>query len=117
IQFDDKYLPVDPYLVGMYIADGSDGWRITKKSGPVGDYIQSLDPTLTRRDYESTVGYLKFEKSSPIRQYVVDSGLANVKSRDKFIPNELFQKHTSVRWRLLQGLMDGDGRVPGDMDN
>lgn len=111
IQFEDKYTSVDPYLVGMYIADGSEGKFITKKPGPSSDYIGSLDRTFKRDDYKTSVGRWWFPASSELGVYVRKSGLNNVKSREKFIPNEWFQKHTSVRWRLLQGLMDGDGKV------
>lgn len=111
IQFEDKELSVDPYLIGMYIADGSQGKFITKKAGVDSDYIGSLDKTFKRNDYDTSVGRWWFPASSSLGKYVRTCGLSSVKSREKFIPNELFQKHSSVRFRLLQGLMDGDGKV------
>lgn len=111
IQFDDKATPADPYLIGMYIADGSQGRYISKKQGPTNDYLLSLDKSFIRQDYATSVGRVKFPSTSRLGKYIKQSGLASVKSRNKFIPNEWFQKHTSIRFRLLQGLMDGDGKV------
>mgnify|MGYP000860233375 CR=1 FL=1 len=112
IEYDDDKEPVPAYEFGMYLADGScynKQVHITKSPGLVSDYLKQIDSELIRYDHPSTCGYLRANSKSKIGKYIYSSGLVNVRSRDKFIPNEWFNKSVRIRTELLTGLLDGDG--------
>lgn len=112
LEYSDTHTPADPYLVGLYIADGSFKFRqatITKKSGSVVDYISTIDEPKRRDEYEGHCGRFIFMAESKLSRYIKSCGLSEVKSAGKFIPQEWFTKSYEIRLRLIRGLMDGDG--------
>lgn len=117
IEYSDDHEPIPAYELGMYIADGSVNSSqiyITKHKGRISDYLQDIDSELIRYDHPATCGRLRGRAGSKLMRYVKSCGLSKAQSRDKFIPNEWFNKSASVRIKLLQGLMDGDGSVEGN---
>lgn len=113
IQFEEKQLPINPYVLGYLIGDGSltKGISFTidgKDKEEVKSYFVNEGYTLgkerpdTRRPAIYQVGVLGLNKT------IKELGL-NVKSEHKRIPKEYFTSSVEQRISLLQGLLDSDG--------
>lgn len=119
-------LPVDPYLLGILLGDGSfrDG-RVTLAAAR--EDTDELEGTLTpvlpggvalaRRDRG---GWSEFHfkraedaRHAPnrMRELVRDLGLLEVIGGDKFIPESYLRSSVEDRIAMLQGLVDSDGCV------
>lgn len=105
-------LPVDPYLLGAWLGDGSTGRPILT----IGD--QDLDETVkhlnevgvnttARRDHTAWSVYLTVGKPGAFKDHLRDLG---VWSR-KRIPDLYLTAGTEQRLSLLQGLLDTDGSI------
>ncbi|WP_031485162.1 helicase-related protein [Streptomyces bicolor] len=93
---DDSGLPLDPYLFGLLLGDGS--FRHNLRFSTIDEEIRDV--------LETSVA-----PRNPVIQTLRDLGLWGLTSQDKFIPAEF--KNTSIKNRLalLQGLMDTEGTV------
>ena len=110
IEFSNKFnLPIEPYLLGVILGDGHN----RKKSVSFTFHIDDFDEILYG---------VKFNEIKSIRPTVrvcnlylenelIDLGLDNKKSYEKFIPNVYKYSSISDRLAILQGLMDTDGHV------
>lgn len=132
VQYDEAVLPVDPYLVGVFLGDGN-----------IGSYAKILTMSCHHVDVETVahvaeiIGATEYRRNSEYnynwyfvmpeelrpndrRKYfhVTDifGDLPEIvhNAEDKFIP-EVY-KHASVdqRWALIQGLMDTDGTISAE---
>lgn len=99
-------LPIDPYLLGLFLGDG----HFNKISVRIGVHKNDYDELLkvfklteNKPQKNVRVGYINFKKE------INELELGNSRSHNKFIP-EIY-KYTSIENRLamLQGLMDTDG--------
>jgi len=124
VQYCEKELPIHPYLLGVLIGDGYlCGGTICLSTPDIDkeiiDIIKPLIPeyiSLHRNDGSSCPKYnfTQYNKRNNLfKSHIVDLGL-NVKSINKFIPENY--KHGSIeqRWELLRGLMDTDGTSRGN---
>ncbi len=112
-------LPLDPYLLGYLLGDGSLSQSIPKiTSAEDGDYpfVAALPEGVTAVPYESRPGFAQQFglKGSRWRLNEVTEGLRSVGlwgvgSSDKYIPDEYLWASADQRWALLQGLCDSDG--------
>lgn len=130
INTEDIELPLDPYLLGVIIGDGSTSNRLgitsadefiinkineklgsdycLKSAGNAYDYrIISKVPIKWDIGNDKRKGNFK----NKIKKELNDLGLMNKKAYDKFIPD--LYKTASVRQKLelIQGLMDTDGYI------
>lgn len=122
VQYPEKELLIDPYLLGVLIGDGS------LSSGNL--TVTSADPELIERcsqvlpkDYTfkkfSKYGYrishingrLFCGTPNPVRKNLEELGLYGKTSVSKFIPKEYLFSSVADREALLQGLLDTDGTV------
>lgn len=116
VQFKSQEIPLDPYLVGALIGDGglstksviftNDDPEIRQRIAhalPKDVYLQHI----SRYDFRITAG----KNTNPVHQALVNLGLADCHSNDKFIPKSYLYNSMSVRVALLQGLLDTDGSV------
>jgi hypothetical protein len=107
IQFErNDILPIDPYLLGLGLGDGS----FNKKN---------IKFSVHKDDYDVLFGLLNLKENKPqgnkrigyinVGSFLYDLGIEHTRSYNKFIP-EIY-KYSSVENRLsiLQGLMDTDG--------
>lgn len=120
VQNDDKTLPLDPYLLGLFIGDGTSlgktptlclpdsehelielarskmphGMTIKVNRAPVCPQWRFTDPT---------------QRSNRITQAMRTLGLAGLKSPDRFVPQMYLLGSIGQRLDLLRGLMDSDG--------
>lgn len=106
--FSKKELPIHPYVLGLWIADGKNSsGEISKPDAFVWEKIQSLG-------YEVNMDVCSNDKCPTrtvkgIRGHLNSLGLLG--NKDKFIPEVYLQGNTRQRLDLIQGLMDGDGSV------
>lgn len=137
VEFSKKDLPVNPYLLGILIGDGSISYstpRVSVTDQEILDNIQQIlgkDYSLNYEKYEfSKLKYkcrhsiiykgkdkysLKEYKQSaygvnPLARKLKELGL-NKNSYNKFIPEVYKFSSKEDRLELLQGLMDSDGSV------
>ncbi|MFF7357939.1 helicase-related protein [Streptomyces filipinensis] len=118
---DDSVLPLDPYLFGLLLGDGSfrHNLRISTIDTEIRDAVgASVEPecqlvpvTGSRCDYTIQLAQRSGGVRNPVIQILRDLGLWGRTSHGKFIPEEF--KNTSIKNRLalLQGLLDTDGTV------
>ena len=105
-------LPIDPYVMGVILGDGS----ITE-TGLV--QIHGADQEIA--DIISDIGYNIKKDSAKYRYSITESpnlskeisdlGLAGTICETKFIPDIYLQASREFRFALLQGLMDTDGTI------
>ncbi|MFJ4583340.1 helicase-related protein [Streptomyces echinatus] len=118
---DDSVIPLDPYLFGLLLGDGSfrHNLRISTIDTEIRDAVgASVGPecrlvpvTGSRGDYTIQLTQRSGGVRNPVIQILRDLGLWGRASHGKFIPEEF--KNTSIKNRLalLQGLLDTDGTV------
>ena len=116
VDFSYKEVPINPYVLGIMIGDGS--FR------SVG-YKNQVSFTSAKRDIDTYRKYSPYpidkvtsdDFSYAIRvniQYLYDCNLYGCKSEDKFIPNLYKYNSRTVRLDLLRGLLDTDGSIHGN---
>lgn len=123
-------LPLDPYLLGIYLGDGSTAHggdpMISSADEFIINYISNiLDPGYEiknhryydyviryTKDHRKTMVVGKGSKGNYLNKYsniLWDLGLLDKKSSEKFIPDIYFRADYESRLSLIQGLMDSDG--------
>lgn len=102
-----KKLPLDPYVLGLWLADGKHtSSEITKPDAFVWEEIE-------RRGYKLGVyadkgdGACRTQSVLGIRKVLRDLGVAG----NKHVPQMYLRASIKQRLELLQGIMDGDGTV------
>ncbi|MFG2124064.1 helicase-related protein [Streptomyces sp. NPDC048710] len=118
---DDSVLPLDPYLFGLLLGDGSFRHKLRISTidteirdavgASVGPECRLVPVTGSRCDYTIQLTQRSGGVRNPVIQILRDLGLWGRTSHGKFIPEEF--KNTSIKNRLalLQGLLDTDGTV------
>lgn len=122
----DKVINIDPYLIGLFLGDGSLGQSppcITTPDQEIVNYLQStadsLGMKLSRSDHKNnasssyyisngnTGGVIK----NPITTALEELGLLGHLSGTKFIPNVIKTGSEQTRLNALAGLLDTDGHL------
>lgn len=107
IQFENNVvLPIDPYLLGLGLGDGSFKNKNIRFSVHKDDYdnlFESIELKENKPQQNKRNGYINVGNS------LFNLGLEDKRSHNKFIPD--IYKYSSIENRLsiLQGLMDTDG--------
>jgi hypothetical protein len=128
VQFDAREVPIDPYVLGVLIGDGSfthDSVSFTSVDREIAELVagalEETCPTVSvkvkmpggsdrapcYRISRRKAGY----GCNPIWQELVELGLQGKKSEHKFVPHCYMYNTPEVRLAILQGLMDTDGYV------
>jgi hypothetical protein len=121
VQFAYRDLPLDPYLVGAMIGDGtcSVGSALSFSSpdeGVLEEVRAALAPTGTELVHSANVTYRVSKTTrrrgveNPFNVAMGNLGL-RVHSWEKFVPNAYKYAHEDARRGTLQGLFDTDGSV------
>ena len=103
----DVGLPIDPYVLGLWIADGSVGsGEISKPDAFIWEEIQ-------RRGYpvDMATGNYGACPTRTVKGLRTQLRLANLLTTPKHIPKVYLRASHNQRLELLQGLMDGDGNA------
>lgn len=120
VEYDEKELLVDPYLLGAWLGDGSsDCQRIAICDDDSDEMLKNLSKSgyaVVRRDYPSA--------GNKVPMYDIDPHPHGWKAKEgsfryglkaldllgnKHIPDIYLQASIEQRWELLRGLMDTDG--------
>ncbi len=101
-------LPIDPYLLGAWLGDGSTdsaSFAASHKNGDQ-DFQRAM---LSALGYEWRGGYVDPHKTyvPRLRQPLADAGLLG----HKHVPDAYLRSSVAQRLALLQGLMDTDGTI------
>lgn len=127
VQYPERPLPVDPYLLGVLLGDGalSTGSVRFHKNEP--DLIERVAAALPEecelKEVKPGTGDYRIvhrlgkrcpkpgdgSHANPITQALADMGLWGSKSHEKFIPTPYLLASVGQRIALLQGLLDTDG--------
>ncbi len=119
IKFNQKDLPINPYVLGALIGDGSlnSKLKFTNSDLDIIEKIKNLlpDSVELKKDNNAQIEYLIVKKDdkkykNPIKTILKDWQL-NTTSEFKFIPEEYKYSSISQRIELLRGLMDTDGYI------
>ncbi len=121
---DDSGLPLDPYLFGLLLGDGSfrHNLRLSTIDEEIHDAVAAAVAPECRLvpvkgshcDFTIQLAHRAGGVRNPVIQTLRDLSLWGVTSHGKFVPDEF--KNTSIKNRLalLQGLLDTDGTVHAD---
>ena len=120
IEFESKEPPVDPYLLGLLLGDGS-LHNTASYSFCTTDHelVDSVSVRLPGRlkvthsggnDYRISGNYNRWDKN-PLKDVIRELGLHNSKSYTKFIPDVYKFNSPTIRLEILRGLMDTDGWI------
>lgn len=105
LQTQEAEIPVDPYLYGYWLGNGSaNRLEITVRNCDVDDLIAFIPYQLHNR-YPQICG------GSEILVYFELKKILVPNFRDKVIRPEYLRASETQRWELLQGLMDSDGCI------
>ena len=132
IQHEEKGLPLDPYILGCLLGDGSmrghtpristnDQFIVDKFREVLFDFkierdVSTNNYTIVSKNKCYIHGVNKFgteyitKKGNPLTQTIKKMRL-NVNCKDKFIPNEYKYGSVEQRLEIVRGLMDTDGSI------
>ena len=112
-------LPMDPYLLGVYLGDGDGRGRISNPEKDIQASLKRLampGDVLIIEDDGLSLSYKKKIPSTRIATAFMRAirvmGLDGCRAETKFIPEPYLRASVADRIRLLQGLCDTDGYVP-----
>lgn len=116
IQYTHKKLPLNPYVVGCLIGDGSlssDNCGLTNTDIDVINRFFGLLPEGYTQGTTNncTINIIRSNKKLPHFKTITEKLGLNTLSEFKRIPNEYMFADIESRIQLLQGLMDTDGSV------
>lgn len=126
VQYSEKTFSIDPYVMGLILGDGSFRYDLSNKSFAFSSADEELVKAICNRQ-----GYLTYKKNSKYNYnwnfelanqekhknvWVEDiledyPELWNLKSEDKYIPQEFLLGSIEQRYDLLAGLLDTDGSI------
>jgi len=133
-QYPERELPLDPYLLGAWIGDGTMQYRPSRWSKRAGEMItyapqcpklSTGDPFIAEEAARRAIPGVEIRRYTELhygfrdtlrgagnrmRDAIVMLGLAR-KSEERFIPEIYRQASPKQRWDLLRGLMDTDGHA------
>ena len=115
-------LPLDPYVVGLLLGDGSVSGRkisYTTADPELVDRLKDALPAFCVVKASGKYGYnlgdvLGYTKgtASRIRLAIIEAGIFGKRSWEKFVPDIYKFASISDRLAVVQGLMDTDGHAP-----
>lgn len=126
VQFTSVDVPVDPYVIGVLLGDGSltsSNVKLTSVDADIIDRVSASLPdgvTLTHHTETggkgrrtATYGIVRdiTTGANPLLDTIKSFGLYGAKSTTKFIPDIYKFNSVDIRLAMLQGLMDTDGYV------
>lgn len=114
VQFEDKELPVHPYVVGTFIANGALRSRyLTLSSNDlfVVEKVAGILGVTYKKNSDKNFNYTFYKNGHLVNTEEVFSELLGKYSHEKFIPTDYLFSSIENRRELLQGLMDNDGYI------
>ena len=126
VEFNEREVPVDPYVLGVLIGNGCLGEKALSISSGNPDVPKAIGKILNAevlppryKNYTYLfITHKTLGKKGTINHYVqtkdVLKGIKKLiksKSENKFIPKNYIRNSKDVRMALLQGLLDTDGHI------
>lgn len=117
IEYKEKELPIDPYLLGLWLGDGSSNRvGITSADKEIVDYIyktaveNNCKITINQNTTKTCPTYFITEGNIGYRNRKLHDKFKNLNLfNNKHIPELYLNSSTKQRLELLKGLMDSDG--------
>lgn len=115
VEFEYKPVPMDAWLLGALIGDGSLSGGHVEFSNTETDVVYRARVTL--EEYGSELNRIRTSDKDycvsfgKAREILKNIGLLGKRSWEKFIPKEYLFNSVSIRTEILQGLLDTDGFV------
>jgi hypothetical protein len=126
VEYPDRDLPLDPYVLGVLLGDGCLRERVATFRAKDQDIVKEVDRRLLdgvrvvsddKRDGSFVHRISKPTKASsrnPVMAALDGLGLTGVGSHDKFVPEDYKISSAKDRLDLIRGLMDTDGSFTKD---
>lgn len=118
VEYPEKALPIDPYVLGAWLGDGTSAKpQITIGDIDEDEMVANLSlrgHVITKHCYPNTTyraatydidHHMRGHGTGPFKQKLIDLDLLS----NKHIPDIYLQASIDQRWELLRGLMDTDG--------
>jgi len=114
VDYSYKELPIDPYTMGLILAEGSiNGSHCTKNNIQISSSKEDMLFYEHNIPYEvkyiGNKGYSWHIRINDCKQIMSQLNLLGTNSHTKFIPEIYKQSNYVQRMNLLKGIMDGDG--------
>lgn len=110
LQYPEKDLPIDPYVLGYFMGNGSRG---TGQITTHGEDFASVSERFSIAGYEPGIDYLRNDGSRNASQFSAKGLVGDLRDAgvldSKILPVEYLQGSVEQRKDLLAGLMDSDG--------
>ena len=116
VEFEAQELPVDPYFLGVWLADGNSAKAgVTGRHGEITDYLADYTATLNKR-LASAVAVASATAIGPKQSQLAENFLEEALRQlgvlgDKLIPRSYAINSTENRLALLAGLVDSNGQL------
>lgn len=118
VQFNEKEVELDPYIMGCLLGDGcfrGSGVKLTSSDSELVEKVRKLLDDDIEINYYSRYDYALVKepktRENKVKQYLSKLGLWSKLSDEKFIPDCYKFNSVDKRISLLRGLMDTDGSV------
>ena len=118
IEFEEKNLPLDPYVLGCLLGDGgftTDNVTFTNTEKDVIQKVISKLDNIVDAHKHGSIQYVFTkkigDKHNQLNTVLRELGLLNHDSLSKFIPQSYLLGSVNQRLELLRGLIDTDGSV------
>lgn len=110
VQYDEKVLPIDPYMLGLWLGDGSsDEGALTMLEDDFNNIKHLITLPYEIRRYSKKNQQLLYIKIHGLRRLLKENNLL----KNKHIPQDYLISSELQRRQLLAGLMDTDGHANG----
>ena len=111
----EKDLPIDPYVLGVWLGDGCSGHSVITISNDEPDIIEKVANRLDATYHiHGAASYSNLIHQNDLTRKTLSS-LKSLKldiySRERYIPQEYLHASIGQRMDLLKGLMDSDGNI------
>lgn len=111
IEFQSEKLPIDPYVVGLMIGDGSMTQGCATFSTADEELVDALQTEFDVVDIRRPARPYGWRLRGDAKRRLTDIGVYGYRSEEKRIPRAYEFASAKDRLALLQGLMDTDGTV------
>lgn len=116
VEFEERELPLDPYLLGLLLGDGGfsedrDTISFTNSKPEIQEKVRILLPEGDELRIKKSKNNNEFRIYGKTVEIIKQLGLKGHKAASKFIPVNYLYNSVENRKKLFQGLMDTDGHV------
>jgi len=118
-RYPESVWAIDPYVLGLLLGDGDIKRKrvaLTTADPEISDafidYVKSIGGEITRHEREGNQSWgLHVKGTMRLREALQKLALMGCGSGEKFIPESYKRAPLTVRWAVIQGLMDTDGYI------